>query len=428
MNWPKSVSATWFIMMILAGGAIVIVQEFTGVSQVPVQLAGRFALIGIALVAALSHHRSPLPGVPRLAISLFCVAMFGEAALSLVRGQPSSEVYNSFQFMNGIGAFLALSLLLPIIVRPGLTFKLIAASAVAFGLAQVLAQDLLVPEGYREQYGIVWDHFVNGQVRSSSFFASPPRFAELLAILAGFLQFWIFTGERRLLVKIAGYLVVLFVLFNTFSRSGYILWIVLSVIQVICVAVSGTLARRVGSLKILIVLALLCLLAAVALSGAVPLDSSVSDTASFTARQGHWDELFDKFNSAGVIDTLLGTGNSAYHSFLSSDYFVVDNVYLAYFLYAGVVGVLAFIALCGGIIRMLLRLCSREPHGPWIPLLSFFGGMLVEGFFVDNHNTVMLAAMVAVGMSSSYWLSAEFSNRPLEGGLALRPEPLWRNL
>ena len=128
-----------------------------------------------------------------------------------------------------------------------------------------------------------------------------------------------------------------------------------------------------------------------------------------------------------MIDTLFGTGSSAYHSFLSSGYSVVDNVYLAYFLYAGVVGVLAFVALCSGIIRMLSRLGIREPLGPWIPLLSFFGGLLVEGFFVDSHNTVVLTAMVAVGMSSFYWLSAELSGNSLEGELALRPELLWRN-
>jgi O-antigen ligase len=95
---------------------------------------------------------------------------------------------------------------------------------------------------------------------------------------------------------------------------------------------------------------------------------------------------------------MLGTGTSARYSVLSSNYFVLDNVGLAIFLYSGLIGLLLFLLLYAQILWEAMR--SRRTGGMprWDPMIAFFACLLIEGMFVDNHNTIFVAMFAMMGM------------------------------
>lgn len=89
---------------------------------------------------------------------------------------------------------------------------------------------------------------------------------------------------------------------------------------------------------------------------------------------------------------------SAHYSVLSSQYFVLDNVALAILLYSGVAGLLIFLYLYYRVFRESMKMRSVGGTDRWTPLLAFYLCLLVEGMFVDNHNTIFLVQFAILGM------------------------------
>ena len=398
LRWPRVVPAGWFVLTVVGSGLILYVQIVLGGAQVPVQSLARVGLVGVAIGCWAFAVREKDFLDPRLRAPLVAFVVVTAASLlySAFRSQALGDALGEFGFMYSIGIFLSLYLLIPVVARFGQGFRLFCASAVAFGFLQAMRQDLFLPQSFLERFGIVFQTFVNERVRVLGFFASPPRFAELLVLVCALLQHSLITGKRRWLTMSA-YLVTLWVLYNTFSRSGYVLFLSTLAIQLILMRRQffGSDSGAVARFYALIAGAGAGL--ALLVAGRFPLDSSVTDTTSFAARQGHWSSLIDQLRGLGAFEVVLGTGTAARYSFLSSEYFVVDNVVLAMFLYGGVLGVLTFLWLFIRIFSVAAVTAPRD-RSRWDALLAFYVSLLVEGMFVDNHNTIFIVQFALLGM------------------------------
>jgi hypothetical protein len=413
LRWPHVVPAGWFVLVVVAGGLITYLQESLGGVQIPVQSAARALLVAEVLIALAVSHRASRALPPSLSfpLGLFILSAVVALAAAAGRGTPTSDAVGAFMFMYGTGVLLAVFLIAPVSVRLGLAFRAFCVVAVGFGLLQTYKQDLLLPVAFRDRFGIVYERFVNENVRVLSFFASPPRFAELLVLIAAFIQHGFITGRRRGPASVLGYLLVVFVLYNTFSRSGYVLFLSTLIVQMFLMRRKFLGSDGASRVRLYMVLVLLCGGMAMLVSGRLPFDSSVVDTTSFTARQGHWSLLYQQAQGLSVSELFVGTGTSARFSVLSNDYFVVDNILLAVLLYSGLFGLLCFLFLFARIAREGVRAIGGG-EARWEAILAFYISLLVEGMFVDNHNTIFTVQFALIGML--VW--NRLSQAPVEAG------------
>lgn len=378
------------------------VQVAVGGEGIPVQTGARALLLALVFLAMVTSSGAGTEAGPlTIPLSLFAFTAGLAFLASLVSAPSSAEAAASFLFVYGTGLLLVVFVLAPVVVRPGPAFSLLCVAALTFGLVQVVKQDLLLPETYREKFGIVYVEFVNDNVRAVSFFASAPRFAELLVLMASYLQFGFLTGERRGPIRIMVYLVTLYVLYSTYSRSGYVLFVATLLVQLLLMRsrLVGESQRHGGARLAAALFGLAAGLVALSL-GRIPFDRSVIDTASFAARQAHWGDVFKNIDDQNILELILGTGTSAHFTVLSPEYFVVDNLALAIFLYSGILGLFSFVWLCFAVLREGLTMSHQAGYARWHPLLAFCTSLLVEGVFVDNHNTVFITLFAMMGMLS----------------------------
>lgn len=404
-RWPQVVPVSWFVTLTAGGTGLALAQELVG-SSLPIQFATRAALLACVLLALPAVKRPQQMSRLTLPIAVFLLALLCTLTATLVRRDDWSAVASSYAFMYSLAAPTFLFLLAPMVVRRSRLFLFLAIGAISFGLIQILSQNLLLPPGFRENFGVVWDEFVNGRVRATSFFASPPRFAELLVFCLAYLQYPML-AQRRGFWKFAGpYIVVQFVLLNTFSRSGYVLFGAMTLMQLILIATSRNPEARMVLRSRVYFLALIATLVTLPLlSGTIRLDGSVTDSTSLLARQSHWSALIEAIRSGGVLDLLFGTGRSAQFSAFSEDYFVVDNLLLAVYFHGGLLALAGFAYLFVSIARTILKDRHLRAASRWIPALAFYVALPVEGMFVDNHNTVLLVQFALIGMLVHDWTS-----------------------
>lgn len=401
IGWPKVAPAGWFALVVVASGFITYAQSTFPALSFPVQTLSRAMLIGVVGVSAMVAGRSAagLVGGVGVPILMFVFSALGSFVFTLAAGDDSADAVASFMFMYSVGMLLLLFLLAPVVVRAGLAVRLFCVIAVGFGLLQIARQDLLLPAAYRERFGVVYDHFVNGHVRAISFFASPPRFAEFLVFIACYLMYGILGGHQRGPLRLASFGLVMIVLYNTFSRSGYVLFLAALAVQLVLLQRHVLRERRSsGALRLYAVFAGIFVALGLLLAGRLPFDASVVDVTSLDARQGHWTDVFARFQNEGVGQLLFGSGESAHYPVLSPRYFVLDNVALAMLLYSGVVGLMIFLWLYYRLFREGLSVEEFGGASRWTPMLSFYPALLVEGMFVDNHNTIFVVQFTILGM------------------------------
>ncbi len=401
-NAPRTrlVPATWLVTVILASGLLYIIQDATGSQAVPVLLGAAAILVLMAAVSFLGGARPVVPRGVALAILFFVVSAV-LATVVAAAGGATDDLAASFTFMYGIGILIGAALVAPISVRRSLVLTFFLAGAILFGLVQVMAGSLLVPQSYREEYGIVFETFVNGGLRVSSIFASPPRFAEVLVYAILHLVYFLLSWDRCRLFLMVGIVVSLFVLYHTYSRSGYVLLLGGLLLLLLLVRARGP--RVVRDRQNWAVPTIAGAAASVVLAvgaASFDVDSSLADSTSMGARIGNWQSLLSFFRQLGTLQLLFGTGRSAHYSFLNQGYFVVDNLYLSIFLYGGLLGMTAFALMATALAREGLQRAYERPER-WLPFLAMSGASLLEGFFVDNHNTVFLLGFVAVGLIGS---------------------------
>jgi hypothetical protein len=327
--------------------------------------------------------------------------------------------------MYGTSFSVVLFLFAPLTVQRTRGLAVFTVGAVTMGLVQFGTQSLNLPTWYLERLGIVFEDFVNGRLRVISIFASPPRFAE-------FLVFLLLCTQQELLAKrvdlrrlaTAGLLLLL--LYNTYSRAGYILWITATATQFVLNRRMLRQERRVGiiSLTLFSTSGIASLLAI----SHIRVDASIVDPTSLQARTLHWNSILEGFYGSGIGGLLLGTGRAAQFSRLSESYFAIDNVLIAVGLYGGLIGILAWCILYVAIFRSALRV-GRLSNSPrmW-PAIAFYSGLVVGGMFVDNHNTVGLVQAVLLGLVVRHSMDGLVSReqealKVRSDGLASRPLP-----
>jgi len=401
--WPNAVSGDWLLLVIVSGGLVAVFQAALGLEWVPVQTGARLLFVALTVLAFVGVLRrmGGVQTVPAVPLALFSLS----AVMPLALAWSDSGSMDSFLFMNGTASILMLFALVPIVVRPARLFKIFCVTAAAFGLLQIWMQDLLVPDPFIQQFGIAYQDFVNGRVRALSFFASAPRFAELLVFLAAYLQHALFRRQFQLW-RLLSYGAVLVALYNTYSRSGYVLFLATMLAQLWFARVSGTRRRAWNLVDALLVLGTACGVLILLTMDRLPVEVAIFDATSWQARQLHWESVLSGLETEDLPALLFGTGRSAHFSRLSPEYFVVDNLFLAVFLYSGFFGLATFVWLVWAVLRRGALAVSVGGASRWHPVLAFSVALLVEGMFVDNHNTVFITQFAVLGMLTCDLLQA----------------------
>lgn len=397
---PSSVS--WFVFVLGGSSAITLLQLLAVGTRGPLTLAFQAALLFQAFLLLLRRPfqvKTP-PGIVAAILAMLGGAFIAVAHAEIV-GAPGEDLGTSFLFMYSTGLAMIIFLAGPVIVRLTLVLRVFIGAAFIFGCFQAVSDSLLLPSSFKTYFGILYERFVNGRIRVLSFFPSAPRFAELIVFVLTYIAFGVMRGQRRRASRTVVGLLLLLLLYNTFSRSGY-LFFVTALFFLLIQGHSELSTRSDGRPAIkyyLVLLGLACGGFYLAFSRTVE-DLSVGDTTSLQARLFHWTELKSQFDASGGSAYLLGTGRSAHANILESGYFAVDNVFYAVAFFGGVVGLTTFLWLYWRTLRALRQARVNDPE--LIPLVALLSALPVEGLFLDNHNTMLLAIFVAIGVLNQH--------------------------
>lgn len=400
----RLLSVNWFILMVLASGLLAYVLDLTPYAALPIEASIRAAfVVQIILVGlGLKLQAARLPGHSTLAIGLFGVSIAATFLSSAVGGADFVVVARGFYFMFNVGIFLLIFPLVPFRSAPGFVIPAFFLLCFGFGALQIYWQDLLLSDALRSQFGIEYDRFINGSIRATSFFASAPRFAECVVFASCFVLHKILARSGPVLVWVVLYGICLWLLLNTYSRSGYLLWIVSLLVLVVLSRRKLFGGRNLWALMfawtvcIGAVVALILVLAPNGFEGI-----ALGDASSLDARQIHWDELFSRLSQFDILTLLFGTGDAAMYSRTDLEYYVVDNVLLAVAEFSGIFGLAAFLVLFFSLFRAALKVSARHPGLNLRPVLAFFLALLVEGQFLDNHNTIFFTEFLILASISN---------------------------
>lgn len=388
-SWLRS--GDWYVAAMLSGGIWVLAQF---VVPLPGSLgAWAMAIVVIqAIVVALVAPGGAFGSRwlrPLLLLTLVTACL--PAIRAVFNGVSPPEVFADLVFMWGAGVGLLACLLYVPRVRGTWLLRSVIGVLLGIGVVQIISQDLLIAEEARASLGVVYEYFSNNMLRASSVMSSAARFGEVAAAIALIALAKMLRGGVRF-ATLTVLIIALFCLANTYSRASYIVFLVGGILVVLMTWV--TYWRR----RIPVPIALLALVGFVAilfLGFWVPTTGALDDT-SLVARVAHWQAVADRVAHFDITDWLVGSSTTARFPINDPQYFVLDNVYLAHFMYGGIIGLAVFIGLVLTIIGLALRVAHRV-GGTIIPLTSFYIALLCSGLFLDNHNSVNVAAFALLG-------------------------------
>jgi hypothetical protein len=205
----------WFVLVVVADGFLAFAQEVAYGGNLPLELAARCLLVLQFAVAVLIGTRRIVrpPAYLAFAILLNAAANLLPVLMLLAAGADVTLAVRTVYFMYGIGFLTLFALFVPMGLSGIPLFTVFFAVCMGFGAAQVVTQDLLLPEAVKAGFGIQYEQFANGQIRAVSFFASAPRFAEMLVFVSLWLLFGILEGRGRVLLRLAVYAITLWLLY-----------------------------------------------------------------------------------------------------------------------------------------------------------------------------------------------------------------------
>ncbi|MFE4955959.1 hypothetical protein ACFRCW_18100 [Streptomyces sp. NPDC056653] len=397
---PSSVS--WFVWVTVGGSAITLVQLLAGGATVPLSVAFAAAL---AFQALILFARRPSDFSAPVGLASAICAMLGGAFVAIVHAVISEsnngDLFTSFLFMYSLGLAMIVFVAGPATVRLTRSMKVLIVAAFTLGLAQALSNNLLLPQSFKDEFGILYENFINDRTRVLSFFASAPRFAELTVFVLIYTVFGMIQGTRRTVIRSGATVLLLYLLYNTFSRSGYLLFATsLIFLLLYC---HSTLSKRwdgrpslaYHGILLVLLLGALCFAFAPSVK-----ELAITDSTSLESRHSHWNELKDQFVAEGAGAYLFGTGRSAHANILQAEHFVIDNVFYAFVYFGGIVALGTVVCLYWRTLRALLR--ARTKHPEAIPLAALISALPVEGLFLDNHNTLLITLFMAIGGLNRY--------------------------
>lgn len=406
-RWPASVRVSWFCLVVVFGGLIDLMLDIAHLN-IPIQAIARIFLLASAvptLIILRKDRRDLAPTSVRLA----SILIFYTAVISFVKDSFTStslsDSASDLVFMYGVGSILILAAVVPLSARFGRIFLLLTGASIGFGLFQLVTQTLNLPSSYLESIGLLYENFVNDRLRIVSFFRSAPRFAEFLAIISLVTLNEILRPSSQKSAQKGGallaiYILIVVLLFNTYSRAGYILFLSSTIILLLFRRGSVRGGRGYGSLtSFLILFTAVASISLIALDK-LPFDRSILDTTSYRSRQATWSMLSDQIGAGSFLDLLFGYGDTARFTRGNFGYYVIDNLNFALVLYGGVIGLAATVIMTGAVVRYAaaVRRLGALRLEPWIAYLTC---LWLEGLFVDNHNTLFIAMIAMLGVVSS---------------------------
>lgn len=416
-KWPSALGVSLFCTVVVFSGLYQLVLDLTSVS-VPLQVLARFCLLAAAVPVFVLVKRDGLPLAPssvRAASIFMLLAACSSFAKDFGNSGDAVGPFADFVFMFGIGALIAIVAVIPLSARFGKIFAFSSVVCIAFAAFQLVTQNLHLPAGYLESVGILYENFVNDKVRIVSFFRSAPRFAEFLVIISLVLLKLILQPRQngvwrsRAALAIA-YVVVVVLLYNTFSRAGYILFLTSSALLMILTYRSVRGRRGVSIVHAYALMSSVALVGVLILAEKFPLDRAILDITSYRSRQQNWSMLTDRLATGSVPDFMLGFGEAARYARGDYRYYVTDNLVLTLMLYCGILGLIAVVAVTIATVRhacFVRRASKVSTLDPWI---AYIPGLWVEGLFLDNHNTLFLALLAMLGVTAS--VSRAYFNSP----------------
>ena len=415
MSKPKRLpnSVGWFVLAVVGGGFIGYLLDVTVGQSYGIEIVFRLilALQLICSIILCQNNAAPLRGMLNLSILLFGASILIPFSFSALRGADLELSFRTFYFMFGVGVFLLFFPFVPFQMAIGKRFKILAGICLVFGLMQWATQDILLSARLQQELGLEYAVFSNGKLRVVSFFSSAPRFAEFLVLVCCYVFYFLMTRFKSPILWLPIYGIAFWLLFNTYSRSGYILWVFATLLTLAFCRRALFSNRTPLAFAVSVSALTIGLVGLVLLIGAGHLDRlDISNPASLTARFGHWTGLQDKISTFGVFQILFGSGEAALYSRSELEYLVVDNVLIAFLLYGGLFGLMAFLLLFFAILRNGLIVAKRHSQLNLYPLLAFYLGLLFEGQFVDNHNTIFLtqfSILAFIGVSKSMAIGSE---------------------
>lgn len=398
-----TISVGWFVLLVLADGLLTNLQSVLSLS-LPVEIIGR-AVILLQFLAVLlfSRTRAPaLPGYVVAAILLSGSAMILPPLLSLATSDNSELVLRTFYFMSGISFLILFVPFVPIEIARSAIYPVFFAICMAFGAMQVIQQDLFLSDAAKVAFGLQFELFSNGRIRAVSLFASAPRFAEMISFVALCLFVDMLAGKRLLALRLALYVFSLWLLYNTFSRSGYILLATGTMAALLLARHDVLSARRIEVWGLRVGIATASLMLAVLAVTSVDFRAlEIYDMTSMLARLNRWALDTADIGTFTAFQFLFGNGDAPLFSRSDVDYFAIDNLLLILLRYGGLLSVIAFLLLFMSIFFAGLSEVRKGGSALLRPLLAFQVGLFFQSLFVDNHNTIYLVLFVILALVSA---------------------------
>ncbi|MFF4724665.1 O-antigen ligase family protein [Streptomyces mirabilis] len=387
-------------MVVVGSSALTLSQLLTGV-KAPFSLAFQAVL---AFQTLLLFLRRPFNAPQPEGLAPAICGMLGGAFIALIHAYISGndgDLFTSFLFMYSMGLVMVVFIAGPVTVWLTRPIQAYIFAALAFGLAQALTGNLMLPQAFKVEYGIFWEKFIgNGKIRVLSFLPSAPRFAELTTFVLLYTFYGISQSAQKRILRFGVSLLMLYILYHTFSRSGYLL-LATSVLFLLRYTHATLSTRRDGRLSLAYFGTVWVLVVGVLSLALSPSVKAIGDSTSLNSRFSHWAELQAQVDAYGSTAYLFGTGRSAYGTLFRGDStFVIDNVFFALMSFGGIVSLVTFLWLFGWTLRALLRARARHPEVT--PLLAFVSALPVEGLFLDNHNAILIALFVSIGILNRY--------------------------
>jgi hypothetical protein len=229
-------------------------------------------------------------------------------------------------------------------------------------------------------------------------------------------------SKRRTVLIMALTIFILWILFNTYSRSGYILLASAAIALVAIYSLHAKILTKPYHYVGFIFIATASIQFFIYLAQDINFFSyNVFDSTSLSARIDHWSQTIRSIQDYGIADILLGSGTAALFSRSELEYFVVDNMFISIFLYSGAFGLISILVFYGMVLRfgvIKFGICNSPAL---LSLLALSLGMLVEGLFLDNHNAFFIVCTTIIALRA-YKQTAEivavpkhFSTVPEEG-------------
>lgn len=387
----------WFVLLMLAGGFLSSVQSLTIGLILPIEIGIRVLLVlqFIIVIFIKTGQHPSLSFAVKFGVIVFGLSMMSTPLLSLYLGMDGLLVLRTMYFMSGIGILLVLGFFVQINISGGAAFRLFALACILFGSLQAFSQNLLLTEQVKAAFGLQFELFSNGQLRVVSFFASAPRFAEFLVFCMLYIFFQCVHQRKPIFFSLVLFAVCGWLLYNTFSRAGYVLMIsgLLSALILSRRKLLGPANSFVWLSRLFILFCIV--LGLVAFNSLIDIGAlGINDQTSMFARISTWMFEIEGLWQLSPIQFIFGTGEAPLFSRSEADYFAIDNLFLILLRYSGLLGFLSFLFMYIVLLDYAWRRWIAH-NDPFLGcLIAFVIGLAFESIFVDNHNTLYLVMFV----------------------------------